>query len=338
MSPVNRQITLAARPTGFPKESDFKLVESPVPTPGEGELLIKAIYLSVDPYMRGRMNDRKSYAPPVALGGVMTGGVVGRVVESKNPNFKPGDYVMGDLGWQEYAISSGKGLQKVDPAIAPISTAVGILGMPGMTAYFGLLDICQPKSGETVFISGAAGAVGSLVGQIAKIKGCRVVGSAGTDEKVEHLTRELGFDAAFNYKTTPNAFAKLRELCPNGIDCYFDNVGGPITDAVMMLMNPRARIAVCGQIALYNAEKPEMGPRLLALLIERQARIEGFLVFSYAARFAEAQKQIAQWLKEGKIKYRETIVDGIENAPKAFMGMMKGENLGKQLVRVSPES
>ncbi|MBI3735824.1 NADP-dependent oxidoreductase [Candidatus Sumerlaeota bacterium] len=334
---TNRQITLAARPAGYPKESDFKLVEVPVPALKDGEFLIHTIYLSVDPYMRGRMNDRKSYAQPVAIGGVMTGGIVGRVVESKHPGFKVGEIVAGDLGWQEYPVSNGKGVEKVDPALAPISTALGILGLPGMTAYFGLTEICKPKAGETVVVSGAAGAVGSLVGQIAKILGCRAVGSAGTDEKVEYITRELGFDGAFNYKKTDNYVAKLRELCPSGIDCYFDNVGGPVTDAVMMLMNPRARIAVCGQIALYNAEKPEMGPRLLALLIERQAKIEGFLVYQFLPRYKEGRERVAQWLKEGKIKYRETITDGLENAPKAFIGMLHGENTGKQLVRVSAE-
>lgn len=332
---TNRKITLAARPQGWPKESDFKLEEEPVGEPGDGEVLIRVIYLSVDPYMRGRMNDRKSYAPPVQIGQVMGGGAVGEVIASNHPRFAVGDIAMGDLGWQEYSIRKGEVLQKVDPSLAPISTSIGILGMPGMTAYFGLLDICDPKEGETLFVSGAAGAVGSLVGQIGKIKGCRVVGSAGTDEKVKLLTEEFGFDAAFNYKTTKDYVAKLSELCPNGIDCYFDNVGGEITDAVMILMNQGARLSICGHISMYNAEKIETGPRLIALLIERMAKMQGFIVTQYASRFREGQKAIAQWLKEGKIQYRETVTDGIENAPQAFIGMLQGQNIGKQLVKIS---
>lgn len=334
---LNRKITLAARPHGFPKESDFKLVEEAVGEPGEGEVLAQVIWLSVDPYMRGRMNDRKSYAPPVQIGQVMGGGAVGKVLASKHPSFKPGDIVMGDLGWQTHAIRKGSALVKVDPTLAPISTAVGILGMPGMTAYFGLIDICDPKPGETLVVSGAAGAVGSLVGQIGKIRGCRVVGSAGSDEKVGLLVEEFGFDAAFNYKKTKDYVAKLAELCPKGIDCYFDNVGGEITDAVMILMNPHARLSICGHISMYNAEKIETGPRLLALLIERMAKMQGFIVSQYFQRFPEGQKAIAGWLKEGKIKYRETITEGIENAPRAFIGMLHGENIGKQLVKVSTE-
>lgn len=335
MSETNRQITLAARPVGYPKESDFKLVESPIPVPGEGELLIRALYLSVDPYMRGRMNDVKSYVPPIQIGEVMGGGVVGEVLKSNNPHFQDGDIVEGLLGWQEYAVSNGQGIRKIDPEIAPISTALGVLGMPGLTAYFGLLAICDPQPGETVVVSGAAGAVGSLVGQIAKIKGCRVIGVAGTDQKVDYLVNELGFDAAFNYKTTDNYYMKLQELCPGGIDVYFDNVGGEITDAVFMLINTKARISICGQISQYNLEKPEIGPRLLWTLIVKQARVEGFLVFQFADRYVEGIMQMAQWLKEGKLKYAEDIAEGIENAPQAFIGMLKGQNTGKQLVKIS---
>lgn len=337
MADINRKMTLAARPHGFPKESDFKLEESPIPEPGEGEFLGRILYHSVDPYMRGRMNDRKSYAPPVQIGQVMGGGAVAKVEKSNNDRFSVGDIVMGDFGWQEYVVSNGKGVAPVDPSLAPISTALGILGMPGMTAYFGLLDICKPQEGETVFVSGAAGAVGSLVGQIAKIKGCRVVGSAGSDEKVKHLIDDLGFDAAFNYKTTENYVAKLAELCPGGIDCYFDNVGGAMTDAAMINMKPGARISVCGHISMYNAEKIETGPRLLALMIERQATMQGFIVTQYAKRFGEGARDIAKWLAEGKIHYRETVTEGIENGPKAFIGMLHGENIGKQLVKVSDE-
>jgi NADPH:quinone reductase len=293
------------------------------------------LYVSVDPYMRGRMNDAKSYAPPVQIGAVMGAGAVGKVATSKNPQFQAGDFVEGFFGWQEYAISDGKGVRTLDPKLAPLSTALGVLGIPGLTAYFGLLDIAKPRAGETVVVSGAAGAVGSVAGQIAKIKGCRVVGIAGSDHKVAWLRDELGFDAAFNYKTSTDYFANLQELCPKGIDVYFDNVGGAITDAAFRLINTGARISVCGQIAHYNAEKHETGPRLLGQLIIKQARAEGFLVFQFAARYAEGLKQMAEWLETGQLKYREQFVDGIENTPKAFIGMLCGENTGKQLVRLA---
>ena len=336
MTTINRQIKLAARPTGFPKESDFKLVESPVPTPGPGEFLIRTICLSVDPYMRGRMNDRPSYAPPVGLGETMVGNVVGQVVTSNNPKFPAGTYVEARLGWQEFAVSDGTGVRAVDPAVAPFSAFIGVLGMPGLTAYFGLLDIGQPKPGETVLVSGAAGAVGSAVGQIAKLKGCRVVGVAGSDEKVRHVTDDLGFDAAFNYRGVTDYVAKLKEFCPAGIDVYFDNVGGELTDAVFQVMNVHARVCVCGQISQYNLDKPELGPRLLWKLIEKRAKVQGFLVLDYAARFKEGATQLAEWLRSGKLKYRETIVQGLENAPRAFLGMLQGQNIGKQIVAVSP--
>jgi NADPH-dependent curcumin reductase CurA len=335
MTAVNRQITLAARPVGFPKEADFKLVETPVPSSGPGQFLVRTLYLSVDPYMRGRMNDRASYAPSVKLGEVMVGGAVGKVLQSNHPQFPVGTIVEGGFGWQEYAVSNGDGIRPVDPTAAPISTALGVLGMPGLTAYFGLLDICNPQPGETVLVSAAAGAVGSVVGQIAKIKGCRVVGVAGTDDKIDYVTRELGFDAAFNYKTVENYVAKLREVCPGGIDVYFDNVGGPLTDAVFLTMNVHARISVCGQISQYNLEKPEMGPRLLWLLIVKRAKVQGFLVSDYAPRFKEAARHLAEWVRAGQIKYREDIVDGLENTPRAFLGILRGQNIGKQLVKVS---
>lgn len=338
MPTLNRQITLAARPVGFPKDSDFKLVESPMPAPKDGEVLVRVIYMSVDPYMRGRMNDAASYAAPVQLGEVMGGGGVGKVISSNNPSFREGEIVEGFFGWQEYAVSNGEGVRKIDPGLAPISTALGVLGMPGLTAYFGLLDICNPQLGETVVVSGAAGAVGSLVGQIALIRGCRAVGIAGADDKVAYLTDELGFDAAFNYKTVTDYFHKLKELCPKGIDAYFDNVGGAITDAVFRLINTRARISICGQISQYNLEQPEMGPRIILVsLLVKQARAEGFLVFQFANRYPEGLKQMAEWLKQGKLKYREDIAHGIENAPSAFMAMLKGKNTGKQLVKISDE-
>jgi NADPH-dependent curcumin reductase CurA len=335
MEATNKQITLAARPVGFPKESDFKLVESPVPVPGSGQALVRSIFLSVDPYMRGRMNDVKSYAPSVGIGEVMVGGIAGVVVRSNDPSLKEGDYVEARLGWQEYGVADAAQLRKIDPGVASISTALGVLGMPGLTAYFGLLDICDPKPGETVFISGAAGAVGSLVGQIAKIKECRVVGSAGSDSKVNYLTDELGFDAAFNYKSVTDYVAALREFCPDGIDVFFDNVGGAITDAVFLSMNTYARISICGQISQYNLEKPEMGPRPLGALLVKQAKAQGFIITQFASRFGEGLKQMEIWLREGKLKYREEVEFGLENAPKAFIGMLKGQNIGKQLVQIS---
>lgn len=333
MTKINRQFLLAARPVGMPKESDFNLVETSLPTPAANQFLVRAHYLSVDPYMRGRMNDVKSYAKPVQIGEVMTGGVVGEVIESKHPDYKVGDFAVGQFGWQEYAVTDGTGVRKVDPSLAPISTSLGVLGMPGLTAYFGLLDVCDPKPGETVLVSGAAGAVGTLVGQIAKIKGCHTVGIAGTDDKIKYLTDELGFDAAFNYKTVTDYFAKLRELCPNGIDSYFDNVGGAITDAAIRLLNVHARVSVCGQISQYNLEKPEMGPRLMGLLIVTRSKIQGFLVSDYWSRFDEGLREMAGWISEGKLKYQENVVEGFENMPRAFIGMLQGENTGKQLVR-----
>jgi NADPH-dependent curcumin reductase CurA len=331
----NRQIVLVTRPTGVPKESDFQLVEADVPKPAEGQFLVRTHYLSVDPYMRGRISDRKSYAEPVAIGEVMVGRTVGVVVDSRHPRFQTGDVVVGNWGWQEFAVSDGQGIHHVDTSIAPMSTALGVLGMPGMTAYFGLLEIGQPKPGETVFVSGAAGAVGSIAGQIAKIKGCRVAGSAGSQPKVDHLLNDLGFDVAFNYKAVTDYAAKIQEACPEGVDVYFDNIGGPLTDAIFTWINVHARIVVCGQIEQYNAEQPPQGPRLLWHLIVKRARAEGFLVFDFAERYGEAHRQIAEWLREGKLQYRETVVDGLEHAPRAFIGLFHGENLGKQLVRIA---
>lgn len=335
MATMNRQVTLASRPVGMVSESNFQFVESPVPTPADGQVLLKIRYLSVDPYMRGRMSDRASYAPPVGLGEVMCGGTVAEVAESKNPRFSPGDIVESYSGWQQYAVDDGKMLRKIDPSLAPLTTALGILGMPGLTAYFGLLEVGQPKPGETVVISGAAGAVGSAVGQIAKIIGCRAVGVAGSDEKVRVLTEEYGFDGAFNYKTTPNYAAKLKELCPEGVDVYFDNVGGSITDAVFANLNTKARIAICGQISMYNADKADVGPRLFSQLLVKTAKAEGFLVYQFFDRAKEGLTQLGEWLWEGKLKYHENIVEGIDNAPRAFIGLFLGENLGKQLVKIS---
>ncbi len=327
---------LAARPTGFPSATDFRIEDAPVPGLEAGQFLVRIIYLSVDPYMRGRMRDAPSYAPPVPIGGVMTGGAVGEVIESRHPDYQPGDIVDGYFGWQQYAVSDGSEMvRKVDPALAPISTALYALGMPGMTAYFGMLDIGRPRAGETVVVSGAAGAVGSLAGQIAKIQGCRVIGIAGSDEKVDHVIRDCGFDAAFNYKAVSDYQAKMAELCPDGIDVYFDNVGGAITDAVLMNIAVGARIVLCGQISQYNLAAPEMGPRLLFRLVIRQARMEGFLVFRYLDRYAEGIEQMARWIREGRIRYREDVAEGIDAAPAAFIGMLRGQNTGKQLVKIS---
>ena len=331
---INRKFILASRPVGMPKESDFKLIEVPVLAPNAGELIVKSLYISVDPYMRGRMNDARSYADPVEIGGVMVGGVVGEVFASNKPGFAVGDVVQGEFGWQQYAISNGRGVRKVERELGPISTSLGVLGMPGLTAYFGLLDIGQPKAGETVVVSGAAGAVGPIVGQIAKIKGCRAIGIAGSDDKVRYLVDELGFDGAFNYKTTKNYVEKLKELCPKGIDVYFDNVGGKITDAVIPLLNSHARLSICGQISQYNLEKPETGPRWLWALIVKQVRAEGFLVFQFADRFQDAAVEMSRWIKEGQLKYKEDVVEGFENLPRAFIGMLQGDNTGKRLVKV----
>jgi len=335
MPAANKQILLAARPTGFPKLTDFRLVETPIPEPAEGQFLAGISYLSVDPYMRGRMNAARSYADPQKLDEVMGGGAVGRVLASRHPGFAEGEYVVGMFGWQQYALSDGAGVVKVDPRLAPISASLGVLGMPGLTAYFGMLEVCAPRAGDTVVVSGAAGAVGSAAGQIAKIHGCRVVGIAGGEEKIRWITNELGFDAAFNYKRETKYSEKLRELCPAGIDCYFDNVGGAISDAVFPLMNTRGRVAICGQIALYNLEKPESGPRLLPLILVRTLTVKGFLIFQYADRYGEAFPRLATWLREGRLKHRETVAEGIENAVAAFLGMLHGENTGKQLVRIS---
>ena len=332
---LNRQITLAARPSGLPKESDFHLAERPVPVPVEGEILVRNLYLSLDPYMRGRMSEAKSYAAPVPIGGVMTGEAVGQVIESNAPHFAEGDVVAAMTGWQEYAAVPAGQARRVDPSLAPVSTALGVLGMPGLTAYFGLLEIGRPRPGETVVVSGGAGAVGGIAGQIARIRGCRAVGIAGSDEKVAYMKGELGYDAAFNYRTAPNYRDKLAQLCPHGVDVYFDNVGGEITDAVFRLINDHARVVVCGQISQYNRERPEMGPRLLWTLIVHQARIEGFLVYQFKDRFEEGLRVLAQWLREGRLKYREQIAHGIETAPRAFIGMLQGENLGKQLVKLA---
>lgn len=334
----NKQILLASRPTGMPTSENFRIADATVPQPKESEVLVRTLYLSVDPYMRGRMSDRKSYIAPFAVNEVITGGVVGQVVESRSPKFQQGDLVTGMLGWGEYSLAKADELRKLDPKLAPVSTALGILGMPGLTAYFGLLDIGQPKEDETVVVSGAAGAVGMTVCQLAKIKGCRVVGIAGSDEKNHYLEEELWVDATINYKTAGDMRKALLAACPGGVDVYFDNVGGEISDAVMTLINKFARIPLCGQISMYNLEKPDVGPRVQPYLLTKSALMKGFIVTDYTARFAEGIAQLGKWLAEGKLKYAEHIVEGFENAPNAFLGLFAGENLGKQLVKVADPS
>ncbi|MBY0357278.1 MAG: NADP-dependent oxidoreductase [Candidatus Obscuribacterales bacterium] len=334
---INRQITLASRPVGEPKDENFKLVESPVGKPADGEVLLHTLYLSLDPYMRGRMSDAKSYAQPVPIGGVMEGGTVSEVIISRHPDFMPGDFVAGYSGWQSYAIVKGSTLTKIDSASAPISTALGVLGMPGMTAYTGLLNIGQPKSGETVVVAAASGAVGGIVGQIAKIKGCRVIGIAGGKHKCDYVVKELGFDACLDHKDK-NLAEQLKSACPKGIDVYFENVGGAVFEAVFPLLNDFARIPVCGLISNYNdtalPDGPNMVPLLMRAILTKRLLFQGFIVSDFASQRMDFIKDVSQWIREGKVKYREDIVDGLENAPKAFQGLLRGENFGKLLVRV----
>ena len=331
----NQEYVLASRPQGMPMPENFRLVESETSALEDGDLLVRTLYVSVDPYMRGRMNDAKSYVPPFQLNQPISGGAVGQVVESRNPSFAAGDLVSGTFNWARYTVSNGRGVHKVDPNLAPVTTSLGVLGMPGLTAYFGLLDIGKPQPGETVVVSGAAGAVGMAVGQIAKIHGCRVVGIAGSDEKLRVLTEELGFDAGINYKTAPSLRRAVREACPDGVDVYFDNVGGDVTDAVMANLNDNARIPLCGQIALYNMDKPDVGPRNFSYLVIHRGLVKGFIVSDYAKSFSEAFAQLGAWTREGKLQYRETIVEGFENIPDAFLGLFRGDNIGKQLVKVA---
>ncbi|MCF6137361.1 NADP-dependent oxidoreductase [Pseudalkalibacillus berkeleyi] len=329
-----KQIRLKERPVGMPTYETFDWTNNEVSEPSEGEVLLKSIYISVDPYMRGRMNDQKSYVEPYRVGEVISGGVIAEVVKSNSAEYVPGDLVIGNLGWQTYQIANEDHLRKIDPKQAPISTHLGVIGMPGMTAYFGLLDIGKPESGETVVVSGAAGAVGTVVGQIAKIAGARVVGIAGTDEKIKYLKEELHFDEVINYKSD-QYFEALREACPKGVDVYYDNVGGEVSDAVLRLINKGARIPICGQISLYNLEKPDYGMRVQPNLLVNSALMKGFIVSDYGAHFEEAIKDLSNWLQEGKLKYKETIVEGFENIPEAFIGLFKGENIGKYIVKVA---
>lgn len=331
---MQKQIKLMKRPVGTPKQEDFAFIQAPIGEPAEGEVLVRTNYISVDPYLRGRMNDVKSYVPPFKLDSVISSGVVAQVVESKSPHFQKNDIVTGMLGWQEYTVAEESTIRKIDTTLAPASAYLSVLGMTGLTAYFGLLEIGQPKKDETVVVSGAAGAVGSAVGQIAKIKGAYVVGIAGSEEKVKYLTDELGFDAAINYKTEDVKTA-LKNACPNGIDVYFENVGGKIGDAVLPLLNKFARIPVCGAISSYNSEEPDIGPRVQGYLIKSSALMKGFTVGDYASHFKEGSEALAEWLQEGKLHYEETVTDGFDSTIDAFLDLFKGANLGKAIVKVS---
>jgi NADPH-dependent curcumin reductase CurA len=334
MSLTNHQFRLAARPEGLVKRSDFNYTEEPVGDPGPGQILVKILYLSLDPAMRGWMNEARSYIAPVGIGDVMRAGAVGKVIASQNPGFAVGDHVVGMFGAQEYALSDGKGVSKVDPRLAPLPAFLGTLGMPGLTAYFGLLEVGAMKAGDTVVVSAAAGAVGMPAGQIAKIKGCRVVGIAGGKAKCEYVVKELGFDAAIDYKND-DVKAKLRELCPNGINVYFDNVGGEILDAALTQLARGARVVICGAVSQYNSTTGFKGPSNYMSLLVNAARMEGFVVFNYAARYGEALREMAGWYSAGKLKSREDIAEGFEKFPETLLRLFSGENFGKQVLKVA---
>ena len=342
MSQQAKRIVLASRPVGEPDASNFRLEDYAVPVPGDGEVLLRTIWLSLDRYMRGRMDDGTSYSAPVPIGGVMEGGTVCEVAASNNPNFAKGDIVLAHIGWQQYAVSNGKGLRKLDPANAPISTAVGILGMPGMTAYTGLLAIGNPQPGETVVVAAASGAVGSAVGQIARIKGARAVGIAGGKEKCDYVRGELGFDECLDHRD-PDLRAKLKEACPKGIDVYFENVGGKVFDAVLPRFNNFARVPVCGLIADYNTifgkdtPPPPWANSIMRQILVKRLTFRGFIVSDFAKMYPDFIRDMSQWLREGKLKHKEFVTEGLESAPEAFFGLLKGRNFGKQLVRVGPD-
>lgn len=331
---MNKTIILNSRPVGKPQLSDFKFVEEEMPAIKEGEVLLKTKFVSVDPYLRGRMSDAKSYVSPFELQKVMSSGVVAEVIESQNEKFKEGDFVSGMLNWKEFQTSKGENLLKIDDKIAPLSNYLGVLGMTGLTAYFGLTEIGKPQKGETIVVSGAAGAVGSIVGQIGKILGCRVIGIAGTDEKVEMLKSKFGFDEAINYKTTKDMTKAIAEVCPDGVDVYFDNVGGTISDSVHANITRLGRIIVCGAISAYNDTSVPQGPRVEHFLIRKSALMQGFIVGNYAEKFPEGMKHLSQWLSEGKMTYSETIVEGFENIPQSFMDLFEGKNEGKMIVKI----
>ncbi|HET6629044.1 MAG TPA: NADP-dependent oxidoreductase [Woeseiaceae bacterium] len=335
---MNRQVRLASRPSGWVAEANFELAEAPLPEVPEGGLLVRNVYLSLDPYMRGRMNDTKSYVPPFRVGEVLQGGVVGQVVDSRNPGFAAGDWINGMLGWEQYSLSNGQGLYKLPAIEAPRSYHLGVLGMPGMTAWVGLFEIGKARKGETVFVSAASGAVGSIAGQLAKLHGCRVAGCAGSEEKVALMKSEFGFDAGFNYRSSLSLPKSIAEVCPKGIDVNFENVGGEIFEAALWNMRAYGRIALCGMVANYNDERAEPGPRGMMSVIGKRLTIRGFIVTDHPDACKQYVAKAAQWLAEGKLNYRENVVQGLENAPTAFIDMLKGNKVGKQVVQVAGES
>jgi NADPH-dependent curcumin reductase CurA len=331
---ISREIRLKNRPMGLATEDDFELAEVMIPEIEEGQILVRNAYIAVDPYMRGRMGERETYIAPFELGQPLDGGCVGQVVESKSDKFQEGDYVLGNKGWREFFVTDDKGLAPIDPEAAPIQNYLGVLGMPGFTAYVGLMDIGKPQEGDVVFVSTAAGAVGSLVCQIAKIKGCRVVGSTGSDEKVAWLHEEAGIDAAFNYKTADSLLDELQKRCSGGIDIYFDNVGGTHLESAIEMMNTFGRIILCGMISIYNATRPPRAPRNLVSAISKRLTLKGFIVYDHKERLPQFHRDMGQWLKKGQIHWKETIIHGLENAPKAFLGLFAGNNFGKMLVKL----
>lgn len=332
-SEMNQRVLLKKRPNGMPSVDDFELVNHSLDDIEEGEILIKIQYLSADPYQRGLLAENPLRGTVLEIGSVIPGGAVGEVLVSRNPNFKSGQMVEGRLGWQKFAKSDGVGIRKIDPNLAPLSSSLGVLGMPGMTAYFGFLEVCLPVPGDVVVVSAAAGAVGSLVGQIAKIMGCKVVGIAGSLEKKTYLLETLNFDAVINYKTQ-DVDKTLRDECPEGVDVYFDNVGGIISDMVISQLNVGGRVAVCGQISLYNLSEPELAPRFLSTLIYRNIRIEGFVVSKWNSRYPEGITRMAKWIKEGLIQYEEHVIHGLENAPQGLIDVLSGNNLGKVIIKI----
>lgn len=332
---MNTQVKLAVRPTGYPTHETWNIEKNPIPTAGEGEMVVKNLYLSIDPAMRGWLMDRKSYLPPVQIGEVMRALGVGKVVESNIDKFPVGAYVSGGAGIQQYTKTDGKGWFQVDPSLVPLPVYTSALGMTGFTAYFGLLDVGAPKEGETILVSGAAGAVGSVVGQIGKIKGCRVVGIAGSDEKCDYVVNELGFDACINYKTE-NVFAGIKRTCPKGVDVYFDNVGGDILDYALANINFRARVVICGAISQYNVTEP-VGPKFYLSLLTNRARMEGFVIIDYVHRYQEAAQEMGMWLAQGKLKTKEHIEKGIENYQDTFMRLFNGDKKGKLILQVNED-
>ena len=336
--PVNRQVILSSRPTGIPQAEHFRVVETPVPVPGDGQVLVRNLYLSVEPAMRGWVNAVANYSEPVAIGAVMRSLAIGRVEVSHDPGYAPGDIVTGLFGWQDYAVVPARSIdRKLDPTGLPITTALGVLGLNGLTAYFALLDIGQPKAGETVVVSTAAGSVGSCVGQIAKIKGCRAVGIAGGPLKTRQCLEDFGYDAAIDYKAD-GLEAALDAACPKDIDVYFDNTSGPISDAVLRRLAVGARVIICGTASIASWDPIPQGPRVERHLLVKRARMQGFLVFDYIRQYAQARTELEGWVRDGLIRYREDILEGIEQAPDSIAGLYRGENLGKRLIRIAPET